>query len=136
MKTWGTKMFAGSVDKPEDLIYKIAQIQVSLLSEKDFQRFLRDEYPRTSAHFNAWHSRYATWSLDRIAQIGLFGAVDDNPAVLDYTLLRIKPKPHQVLNLQDVQKGLEQIEGMRLIDIVPYVLEGEGFKKVCKMYER
>lgn len=136
MNSGGVKMFAGSVKKPEDLVYKLTEISLSLLSEKDFQRFIKGEYPKSSKHFNTWHSRYATWKLERSAQVGLFGGIDDNPAVLDYVLVQVDPKPYQVLGLEDIQRGLALVEGMRLIDIISYRMREDGFAKICKMYER
>ena len=133
-------MFVGSAKTPEELAYKLLRNTVDLLSEETYQEFLKSRYPNCTKHYNNWTAHGSTWKLERDAQIALFTALEsqvvDPSALLDYTLLKINPKPNQILGIEDILKGVDAIEGKRLMEIGGYVSGDEGFRKKCKMYER
>ena len=129
-------VFVGSADSADELVEKLVGHRAALMGAEDFQRFLAETYPRCDEYYKRRRERgKTTWSMEPVAQMGLFAVVEKAPGWMDYVFCQIDPKPNQVITLAEVKEGVKSLEGKSIVDMITWS-GNEGLEKKYEVYER
>lgn len=134
-------MFAESANKLEDLPYgEIDQqmAQIKAMGGRSTNDFLAWKFPTFQKHYQgARKMGHTTWDIQPSVQVGLFQTIHltHRPNVLDHILAYADPKPDQTLGAEEIQRGLDAINGKSPSDLANW-RENEGRELKFEVYER
>ncbi len=105
---------------------------VDSFSQRDFKRFLKEQYPKCTDTLDLRHKKFPfTWDLERLAKVVVFGAAEDNFAKFEYYLCQMRPgpRPKEVIKLERFKKAIEA--PVRLLERMEYMA---GEKSLHKLF--